>query len=141
MRFPSLASARRHLQASYVVAATAWDALLASLPPLPVKTPRANIVPSSVALDGMVGHYAFSSDAIAEIRRKGSALEIELTGQASSSNYLSVGHPALLTAMATDEFEIAGTREDRLHIDRDAHGTITGITINPGLWPVHATRK
>jgi 6-aminohexanoate-oligomer endohydrolase len=120
---------------------TAWDALLASLPPLPVKTPRANIVPLSLALDGLVGHYAFSSDAIAEIRRKGSALEIELTGHANSSNYLSVGHPALLTAVGTDEFEIAGPREDRLQIDHDAHGAIIGITINPGLWPVHATRK
>jgi L-aminopeptidase/D-esterase-like protein len=120
---------------------TAWDALLASLPPLPVKTPRTNIVPSSLALDGMLGHYAFSPDAIAEIRRKGSVLEIELIGHANSSNYLSVGHPALLTAVATDEFEIAGPREDRLHIDRDGHGAIIGITINPGLWPVRATRK
>jgi len=98
-------------------------------------------VPTSLALDGMLGRYAFSLDAIAEIRRKGSALEIELTGHANSSNYLSVGHPALLTAVATDEFEIAGPREDRLHIDRDAQGAIIGITINPGLWPVHATRK
>jgi len=43
--------------------------------------------------------------------------------------------------VATDEFEIAGPREDRLHIDRDGHGAIIGITINPGLWPVRATRK
>ena len=71
----------------------------------------------------------------------GSALEIELTGHTKSSNYLSVGHPALLTAVARDEFEIAGPREDRLHIDRDAQGAIIGITINPGLWPVRATRK
>src|SRR5271170_2417090 len=101
---------------------TAWDALLASLPPLPVKTPRTNLVPSSLALDDMRGHYAFSQDAIAEIRRKGSALEIELTGHANSSDYLSVGHPALLNAVATDEFEIAGPRGDRLHIDRDVRG-------------------
>ncbi|MGA2376878.1 MAG: hypothetical protein ABSF72_15260 [Candidatus Sulfotelmatobacter sp.] len=97
--------------------------------------------PVSLALEGMVGRYAFSLDATAEILRKGSALEIELIGHANSSNYLSVGHPALLTGVATDEFEIAGPREDRLHIDRDAHGAIIGITINPGLWPVHATRK
>jgi hypothetical protein len=120
---------------------TAWDALLASLPPLPVKTPRTNIVPSPLSLDGMVGHYAFSRDVMAEIRRKGTALEIEPTGHTNSNNYLSVGHPAILTAVATDEFEIAGPREDRLHIDREAHGAITGITLNPGLWPVHATRK
>jgi hypothetical protein len=120
---------------------TAWDALLASLPPLPVKTPRTNVAPTSIELGGMLGRYAFSPDAIAEIRRNGSALEIGLTSRANSSNYLSAAQPALLTAVATDEFEIAGQREDRLNIDRDAHGAIIWITINPGLWPVHATRK
>jgi L-aminopeptidase/D-esterase-like protein len=120
---------------------TAWDALLASLPQLPPITPRTNIVLSPKELDSVVGSYAFSTDAVAEVRRKGTALEIELTGHTKSSNYLSVGHPALLTAVARDEFELAGPREDRLHIDRDAHGAIIGITINPGLWPVRATRK
>jgi len=120
---------------------TAWDALLASLPQVPPITPRTNIVLSPKELDSVVGSYAFSTDAVAEVRRKGTALEIELTGHTKSSNYLSVGHPALLTAVARDEFEIAGPREDRLHIDRDAHGAIIGITINPGLWPVRATRK
>jgi len=120
---------------------TAWDALLASLPQLPPKTPRTNIVISPKELDSIVARYAFSADAIAEVRRKGTALEIELTGHATSSDYLSVGKPVLLTPVATDEFEIAGPREDRLHIDRDATGAIVGITVNPGPWAVRATRK
>jgi hypothetical protein len=49
------------------------------------------------------------------------------TQTVTSSNYLSVGKPVLLTPVATDEFEIAGPREDRLHIDRDATGSIVGI--------------
>src|SRR5271166_4333386 len=84
---------------------TAWDALLASLPQLPPKTPRANVVLSPKELDSIVASYAFSPDAIAVVRREGTALEIELTGHTKSSNYLSVGHPALLTAVARDEFE------------------------------------
>ena len=120
---------------------TAWDALLASLPQLPPKTPRTNVVLAPRELDSIVASYAFSPDAIAEVRRKGTALEIELTGHATSSNYLSVGKPVLLTPVATDEFEIAGPREDRLHIDRDATGAIVGVTLNPGPWPVHAVRK
>jgi 6-aminohexanoate-oligomer endohydrolase len=120
---------------------TAWDALLASLPQLPPKTPRTSIVLSPKELDSIVGSYAFSSDAIALVRRKGTALEIELTGHTTSSSYLSVGKPVLLTPVATDEFEIAGPREDRLHIDRDAAGAMLGITLNPGPWPVHAVRK
>lgn len=120
---------------------TAWDALLASLPRLPPKTPRTNIVLSPKELDSIVASYAFSPDAIAVVRRKGTALEIELTGHTTSSSYLSVGKPVLLTPVATDEFEIAGPREDRLHIDRDAMGAIVGITLNPGPWAVHAVRK
>jgi len=72
---------------------------------------------------------------------KGTALEIELTGHTTSSSYLSVGKPVLLTPVATDEFEIVGPREDRLHIDRDSTGAIVGITLNPGPWAVHATRR
>jgi hypothetical protein len=117
----------------------AWDAILSSLPPLPVKTIRTNVVPPSQVLDGMVGHYAFAADAIAELRRKGPSLELEITGP--TNNYFTAGTPALLTAIATDEFEVAGPRADRLHIDRDEHGVIVGITLNPGLWAIHATRK
>ena len=120
---------------------TAWDALLASLPRLPMKTPRTNIVFAQKEMDSIVASYAFSSDAIAVVRRKGTALEIELTGHTTSSNYLSVGKPAMLTSVAADEFEIAGPREDRLRTDRDATGAIVGITLNPGPWAVHATRK
>jgi 6-aminohexanoate-oligomer endohydrolase len=120
---------------------TAWDALLASLPQLPAKTPRTNIVLSPKELDSIIAGYAFSSDAIAEVRRNGTALEIELTGHTTSSSYFSVGKPVLLTPVATDEFEIVGPREDRLHIDRDAKGAIVGITLNPGPWAVHATRR
>jgi len=120
---------------------TAWDALLASLPQLPRKAPRTNIVVSPKELDSIVASYAFSPDAIAQVRRRGAALEIELTGHTTSSNYLSVGKPVLRTPVAIDEFEIAGPREDRLHIDRDATGAVVGITLNPGPWAVHATRR
>ncbi len=120
---------------------TAWDALLASLPQVPPKIPRTNIVISPKELDSIIASYAFSPDAVAVIRRKGTALEIELSGHTTSSDYLSVGKPVLLTPVAADEFEIAGPREDRLHIDRGAAGAIVGITLNPGPWAVHATRK
>ncbi len=120
---------------------TAWDALLASLPSLPPKTARTNIVLSAKEMDGVVAAYTFSPEAIAEIRRNGNLLEIELTGRATSSSYLSVGKAVTLTPVATDEFEIAGPREDRLRIDRDRTGAIVGITINPGPWAVHARRN
>jgi hypothetical protein len=47
----------------------------------------------------------------------------------------------MLSPVAADEFELTGPRGDRLHIDRDAHGTITGVTLNPGPWHLHAVRR
>ncbi len=121
-----------------LAAETAWDAILASVPALTAPTPRTNVRIPPRLLEGMVGSYEFAKDTIAQLRRRADTLEIELTGQAS--DYLVPGHPLLLTAVTRDEFEIAGPRGDRLHIDRDSHGAVVGITINPGLWPVHARR-
>jgi len=117
---------------------TAWDAILASVPALPTPTRSTNSPISPRVLDDMVGRYAFSRDTIAELRRRADTLEVELSGQ--TSEYLVPGHPLVLTPVSTDEFEIPGPRRDRLHIDRDSHGAVIGITINPGLWPVHAGR-
>jgi hypothetical protein len=57
-----------------------------------------------------------------------------------STDYLSADRPVPLTPVASDEFVIAGPGGDRLHIDRDGHGAIVGITINPGPWAVSAPR-
>lgn len=118
---------------------TAWDAILASLPVLAVATPHTDAVFSLPILDGITGRYAFAPDAIAELRRSGTTLVLELTGR--TNDYLSAGQPVTLTPVAKDEFELTGPRQDRLHIDRDTGGGIVGITINPGLWPLHAVRK
>lgn len=117
---------------------TAWDAILASVPALPEPTPRTKVTISPHLLEELAGRYEFAKDAIAELRRRGDTLDIELTGQ--TSDYLVPGHALPLTAVATDEFEIAGPRADRLHIDRDSHRAVVGITINPGPWAVHARR-
>ena len=118
---------------------TAWDAILASVPGLPPETPRTNVTLSSAALDRIVGHYAFAPDAMAELRRSGAVLEIELTGR--TTDYLAAGHPVMLSPVTTDEFELAGPRRDRLRIDRDIRGMVVGITLNPGPWAVQAVRK
>jgi hypothetical protein len=108
------------------------------VPAVPPPTPRANVTVPPRLLEDMVGRYVFAKDAIAEVRRRADKLEIEVSGQ--TSDYLVPGRAVLLTAVATDEFEIAGPRGDRLHIDRDSNGAVIGITINPGLWPLHARR-
>ena len=59
--------------------------ILASLPPAARGNTPHEYRPSPLALEAMLGRYAISPDAIAEIRRKRSALEIELTGPTLST--------------------------------------------------------
>ena len=117
---------------------TAWDAILASIPPLPPVPPRTDLTLTSAMADACIGRYEFAPVAIAELRRNGEGLEIEVTGR--KSLYIPVGKWVPLTLVASDEFELGTPRADRLHLDRDAHGRIVGLTINPGPWPVRARR-
>jgi 6-aminohexanoate-oligomer endohydrolase len=117
---------------------TAWDAILASAPPLPPVTPRSNPKLSPDTLKMLAGRYEFAPGILAQIRLGNSGPELEVNG--SDSMYLKSGQPTALTAVAPDEFELAGERGDRLRIDRDKRGRISGITLNPGPWPVTARR-
>jgi L-aminopeptidase/D-esterase-like protein len=117
---------------------TAWDAVLASVPELSVKRPRVDVTLTSEQMNVYVGRYEFAPGVIAEIRRSGAGLEIEVRGQ--DSLYLPMGKWVSLGASGVDEFELATPRADRVHLDRDARGRIAALTINPGSWPVHARR-
>jgi 6-aminohexanoate-oligomer endohydrolase len=118
---------------------TAWDAILATAPALPPVAPRTDVTLTPAMADACIGRYEFAPGAIAELRRNGDGLEIEVPGR--NSLYIPAGKWVPLTLVASDEFELVTPRADRLHIDRDAHGRIVGLTINPGPWPVHAVRK
>ena len=117
---------------------TAWDAVLATAPVLPPAAPRTDVTLTSAMADACMGRYEFAQGAIGEIRRNSAGLEIEVTGQ--DTLYLPVGKWVSLALVASDEFELATPRADRLHLDRDARGRIVGLTINPGPWPVRARR-
>ena len=117
---------------------TAWDAILATAPAIPLVPPRTDVTLTSAMADACIGRYEFAPAAIAEIRRNGAGLEIEVPGR--NSLYIPLGKWVPLTLVAADEFELETPRADRLHIDRDAHGRIVGLTINPGPWPVRARR-
>ncbi len=116
---------------------TAWDAILASAPALPPVASRIDVTLTSAMADACIGRYEFAPGAIAELRRNGARLEIEVTGQDS---YVPAGKWVSLEPVGTDEFELGTPSADRLHIDRDARGRIVGLTINPGPWPVRAKR-
>lgn len=117
---------------------TAWDAILASAPKLAEARPRVDIALTPALIEAYVGRYEFARGVVAEIRRAGAGIEISVTGQ--DSQYLPVGHWVLLKPVAVDEFELGGPSADRVLLERDRHGRIAGLTLNPGAWPVRARR-
>jgi L-aminopeptidase/D-esterase-like protein len=117
---------------------TAWDAVLASVPTLPSPGPRTPIAVSPSALDSYVGLYEFAPGITGAVRTTDAGLEITVTGH--DSLYLPATRAVRMTAVATDEFILATERGDRLRFDRDSHGRIAGLTIEPGTWPVRAKR-
>ena len=114
------------------------DAILASAPTLAPVTLRTAVTMTPAMADACIGQYEFAPGAIAELRRNSGGLEIEVTGQ--DSVYIPAGKWVSLARVASDAFELAPPRSDRLHIDRDVSGRIVGFTINPGPWPVRARR-
>jgi hypothetical protein len=65
-------------------------------------------------------------------RRNGAGLEIEVTGQ--DSLYIPVGKWVSLDLVASDEFELATPRADRLHIDTAMRAVeSSGVSATRGL--------
>lgn len=116
----------------------AWDAVLATAPVLPQSPPRVEAAATRAALESCVGRYTLAPGVVADIRRNGDALEIEVPGR--DSQYLPADKAVALKSRGADEFELGTAHADRLHIDRDAHGRVAGFTINPGPWPIRAQR-
>jgi L-aminopeptidase/D-esterase-like protein len=117
---------------------TAWDAILASAPELSAARPKVDVSLTAAQINVYAGRYEFAPGVTAEIRRAGASLEIQVIGQDSA--YLPADKWLPLSAVGTDEFELGTAQADRLHLDRDAHGRIAGLTIDPGSWPVRARR-
>jgi hypothetical protein len=116
----------------------AWDAILASAPVLPTAATPATIMLTRAQSDACVGRYEFAPGAIAQIRRSEGGLEIAVAGR--SSLYLPADAWISLMPVGTDEFALATSRADRVRLDRDARGRLSGLTINPGPWPIRARR-
>ena len=117
---------------------TAWDAVLASLPELPPPGPEGPLAIAPAALHSYVGLYQFAPGASARIRQGSTELEIEAHGH--DSIYLPADRTVAMRAVGTDQFVLETDRADRLHIDRDTHGRVVGLTINPGPWAIRAQR-
>lgn len=114
----------------------AWDAVLASVPPLDPPTERGD-APEAAALAAYAGSYEFAGGAVARVALADGVLR--LTPPERESLYLPGNTPIALEAVGAADFTIAGPRADRLRFELE-DGRVTGLTINPGRWPVPARR-
>ena len=121
-----------------VASEVAWDAVLASVPPLPSAGPETPISVPAADLDRVVGTYEFVPGTRAVVARGPNGLTIQLDDH--ESLYLPRNKAVALTAVAPDEFRLEAERPGRLRFTRAANDSVSGLTINPGHWGVSATR-
>lgn len=115
----------------------AWDAVLSSVPPLDPAEDRPTIELPKAAVAPFAGTYEFAPGATATVTRDGAQLYVEVT---KGSFYFEEGARIAIDPVAPSEFIIRGPRRDRLRFERDARGRVTGLTVNPGQWPLRAQR-
>ena len=124
----------------------AWDAVLASVPPLPPRTPLPTtpMKVSSDQLDKLVGAYELSPWAHVDITREGDRLLAR--GPEQWNLYFPREQKAILIPISDNQFlieaersRISGNRGDRIFFEDNA-GVVAGFVINPEGWPVSARR-
>jgi len=123
---------------STLASEVAWDAVLASVPALEENGPEAKLALPVDALDRYVGEYELSPDARVVVRRAGDGLHVQAL--TDGGIYVPSDAPVALVPIGKDAFVLDTRRRDRLRFDVAAGGEATGLTINPGRWPVAGRR-
>lgn len=116
----------------------AWDAVLASVPPLEQNPPETPVALAPADLDRFSGTYDLSPDDHVVVTRAGETLQIQSLTE--STRYVAREAPYTLIPMGGAVFVVDSPRRDRLRFDVGAGGDVTGFTISPGSWPVPARR-
>lgn len=116
---------------STIASEVAWDAILASVPPLDAPYSKQPVELSPDALDAFAGTYEFQSGARVAVKRDGAKLFTTLTGMGGLFFAKEGNH---LISVGQRDFLIDGARGDLIRFDEDR------LTVNPGQWPQVAKR-
>ncbi len=117
----------------------AWDAVLSSVPPLEERPSASSRVPSADELSRHTGSYVFAPGMEASISVTDNRLTIKAPDRYSM--YLPAGATVTMTPSSDGNFLLNTDRKDVVRFDVDTNGQTTGLTINPGRWPVKASRS
>lgn len=129
---PSLSA----LDLSTIASETAWDAILASVPPPDPVRPTTPILVSTADLDAVVGTYEFPSGARVVVIRDGEQLRTTLVG---SGGMFFATRGNSLRPVSAREFLIDGPRKDRVLFEPSG-ARVTVMILNPGQWAQRAKR-
>ena len=116
----------------------AWDAVLASVPPIHDRPSLKESGLLSENLSQYVGRYLFAPGMEASISIKDGKLIIAAPER--ESLYLPSGSVTTMAPASNGDFLLQTERKDVVSFDMDDGGQVVGLTINPGLWPVKAKR-
>lgn len=121
---------------------TAWDAVLASVPPLDPPPPA---TPTTVGRDAaarLAGHYRFANGMVLDVRAMGDRLFATIPGQRTLF-YPAANAQVPLEAIGPWAFRIPGERGDWLRFEVASRGPAdraSAVVLNPGQWQQRATR-
>ena len=117
----------------------AWDAVLASQPALAARPRPSGIAPPASDLAKYRGTYVFAQGIEATVASHDGRLVITAPDRASL--YLPPGRETTLTPAIGGDFLLDTPRADVVRFTFDARGRVSGLIIEPGEWPVQATRR
>ena len=115
----------------------AWDAVLASVPPIPDRPSLEEELPPE-DLSRYVGRYLFAPGMEASISIRDGKLTI--VAPERESLYLPSSSVTPMVPASNGGFFLQTERQDAVSFDMDDRGQVVGLTINPGPWPVKAKR-
>ena len=116
----------------------AWDAVLSSVPDVPPAPALLETSPTVEQIRKYSGTYQFYGGGELTVSVEEGSLMATFHG--TGRMYFEDGRKYMLTAAEDDLFIIESPARDIVRFE-DSSGRITGLTINPGPWPVKAKRR
>ncbi|MBL0027876.1 MAG: P1 family peptidase [Rhodanobacteraceae bacterium] len=116
----------------------AWDAILSSVPDVPPAPALQRVQPDGEALRRFNGSYDFDGGGVLTIAYEEGALRASFQG--NGRMFFDKDRTYRLAAAENGQFVIDAPASDVIRFE-ESEGRISGLTMNPGPWPIRATRR
>lgn len=123
---------------SVIASELAWDAVLASVPNIPVRPKPLATKPNPTALQKFAGIYEFYGGGKFVVSLDGNALVAKFEG--NGRMYFDKDKTYPITPAEKGLFIIESPGREVLRFD-ESGGELSGLTVNPGPWALKALRK